>query len=187
MGAKPSPLDADFKAMLEVRRAGSISELFSAIGWTVLERDGAQIVYKSGGTGGYASWLGFDLVTHRGAVVLANADSDVSDIGWRMLDPHYPLRALHRQIAVSAEVLDGVAGRYKTPKGEIITVARQDDHLVWSVDGGSVAAAFPASKRLFFTRAFAANLAFDFTSEAQTVPARLVLFRGRGAEVCERL
>ncbi|HEY2662266.1 MAG TPA: serine hydrolase domain-containing protein [Caulobacteraceae bacterium] len=188
MGLTDTPLAPDFKAMLAIRRAGGISDLFASVGWTVLERDGLDIIYKAGSTGGYDSWIGFDPARRIGIVVLSNTgDSDVSDIGWHLLDPHYPLASLHRPVAVAQAVLDGEAGRYKTPGGEILSIARDGDHLTWSLPGGAPNPVSPASKRLFFAKASETELTFDFEAESQSSPSRVVLFRGQGPEVCERI
>jgi D-alanyl-D-alanine-carboxypeptidase/D-alanyl-D-alanine-endopeptidase len=188
MGLTDTPLLPDFKAMLAIRRAGSISNLFSSVGWTVMERDGQDVVYKAGGTGGYRSCIGFDAAKRLGVVVLSNTgDPDVCDIGWRLLDPHYPLASLHRQVAVADAVLDGEAGRYLASGGEILSIVRDGGHLAWSLPGAAPSPVFPTSKRLFFAKTSRTELAFDFDAESQPSPSRVVLFRGKGPEVYARI
>lgn len=187
MGLTDTPLAPDFKAMLAVRRA-SYSNLFSAIGWTVMERDGQEMIFKGGGTGGYRSCIMFDPAKRLGVVVLSNtSDPDVCDIGWRVLDPHYPLTALHKQVALSGGVLDAEAGRYQNAAGAVVVVARNGDHLTYALPGSAPQPILPASKRLFFNKASQQEFAFDFGAESQTSPIRIVLFRGKGPEIYERV
>jgi D-alanyl-D-alanine-carboxypeptidase/D-alanyl-D-alanine-endopeptidase len=91
LGLTDTSLAPDFQAMLAVRRKGP-GGIDTAIGWTVLERDGQTLVFKGGGTGGYRSCVAFDQAQHTGVVVLANTgDPDDCDIAWHLLDPAYPL------------------------------------------------------------------------------------------------
>ncbi|MER5770875.1 serine hydrolase domain-containing protein [Streptomyces sp. NPDC001985] len=51
------------------------------LGWLTLTRDGQEVTWHNGGTGGSRSFIGFDRRTGRGAVVLANTGHDVDGIG----------------------------------------------------------------------------------------------------------
>ncbi len=187
MGLTDTPLGPDFKAMLAVQRA-SYSNLFSSIGWTVMERDDQNIVFKGGGEGGYRSCIMFDSAKQLGIVVLSNTgDPDVCDIGWRLLDPHYPLAALHRRVAVAGAVLDAEVGRYMNSAGDVMEIARDNDHLTWALPGGEAKPILPASKRLFFSKASQQEFAFDFDDESQMSPSRIVIFPGKGPEVYQRI
>lgn len=62
------------------------------LGWVILRQFDEEILVKSGGTGGYAAFIGLDPRKRKGVVVLSNSDNDVSDVGKHLLDEiHYPL------------------------------------------------------------------------------------------------
>jgi serine-type D-Ala-D-Ala carboxypeptidase/endopeptidase len=64
-----------------------------ALGWHVLTRNGHDLIWHNGGTGGYRSYLGYDPITHVGVVVLSNVSTSagVDDIGSHLLDARLPL------------------------------------------------------------------------------------------------
>ena len=60
-------------------RAGALGEM--GIGWMRSERDGVDVVWHNGGTGGYSTFLGFAPAKERGVVILSNVS------GLREIDP----------------------------------------------------------------------------------------------------
>lgn len=63
------------------------------LGWEILERkeSGKTIYYHKGGTPGFVSFAGFNLEDQIGVVVLINGSRYFSDLGFKLLDPTYPL------------------------------------------------------------------------------------------------
>ena len=71
--------------------AGS-PKLTIGLGWHILHvRDGAGIVFHTGGTGGYRSFIGFDPVKHIGVVMLTNSAIGADDIAIHLIDQRTPL------------------------------------------------------------------------------------------------
>ncbi|HEY0590372.1 MAG TPA: serine hydrolase domain-containing protein, partial [Thermoanaerobaculia bacterium] len=95
LGLAESPLAPAMAAMLKTRRPTGAPGLEIALGWHVSTRDGREIVWHNGGTGGYRSFVGFDPKARTGVVVLANmfTEAGVDDIGRHLLDPSAPLLA----------------------------------------------------------------------------------------------
>jgi CubicO group peptidase (beta-lactamase class C family) len=101
LGFTQSPLSPAMTAMLRIRDSKGRD---SAIGWQmvtldgIFARDGRNIVWMSGATFGYRTFIGFDPVARRGVVVLANAcdlslsrADDTNNIGLHLLDARFPL------------------------------------------------------------------------------------------------
>jgi D-alanyl-D-alanine-carboxypeptidase/D-alanyl-D-alanine-endopeptidase len=65
----------------------------TAIGlaWQIGHEERPGIIRHSGGTGGYASFIGFDPVMGAGVVVFANSAISVFDIGFHLIDQRFPL------------------------------------------------------------------------------------------------
>ena len=93
LGYLKSPLAPAMAAMLAVRRPTGIPGLEIALGWHIATRDGHEIVWHNGGTGGYRSFIGYEQKSGVGVVVLSNADSaaGVDDIGQHLLNTNAPL------------------------------------------------------------------------------------------------
>jgi D-alanyl-D-alanine-carboxypeptidase/D-alanyl-D-alanine-endopeptidase len=58
-----------------------------ALGWKVIPSgyEGKKIVFQSGKTGGYASYIGFIETSHTGVVILSSVSKEVNDIGFQIL------------------------------------------------------------------------------------------------------
>ncbi|MBI3276066.1 MAG: beta-lactamase family protein, partial [Methylocystis sp.] len=82
LGFTESPLARAFQAMLNVRRPSSVPYSEIALGW-MIDKDGADVVWHGGGTGGYRSFVGFVPKKRVGVVALSNTATSVSvhDIG----------------------------------------------------------------------------------------------------------
>lgn len=93
LGYLKSPLAPAMAAMLAVRRPTGIPGLEIALGWHIATRDGHEIVWHNGGTGGYRSFIGYEQKCGVGVVVLSNADTaaGVDDIGQHLLNTNAPL------------------------------------------------------------------------------------------------
>jgi serine-type D-Ala-D-Ala carboxypeptidase/endopeptidase len=93
LGSLETPLAPAMEAMLGVRRHTGVKGLDVALGWHVLTKNGREIVWHNGGTGGYRSFMGFDPAARTGVVALSNSFTweGVDDIGRHLLDPTFPL------------------------------------------------------------------------------------------------
>jgi D-alanyl-D-alanine-carboxypeptidase/D-alanyl-D-alanine-endopeptidase len=93
LGYVKSPLAPAMSAMLKVRRPTGTKGLEVALAWHVTRKNGKEIVWHNGGTGGYRSFIGFDRENGVGVVALSNTFTweGVDDIGRHLLDPTFPL------------------------------------------------------------------------------------------------
>lgn len=64
-----------------------------SLGWRILRREesGKTIYHFSGGSNGFVSFAAFDLENQKAVIVLVNGRGWFSDLGFRLLDPTYPL------------------------------------------------------------------------------------------------
>lgn len=86
-----------FESTIDVKKKISENN-FSGIGWKIMERNGMQIVYHSGNTGGFSGFIGFCNDQKKGVVVLANSNISVDPIGRKLLDQNYELKELKNHI-----------------------------------------------------------------------------------------
>jgi serine-type D-Ala-D-Ala carboxypeptidase/endopeptidase len=92
-----APYDALRDALIARRRVTrkNLPNPVDSIGlnWLFSRRADRVITWHNGGTGGYRSFLGLDLVGRRAAVVLTNNGGwGCDDVGVHLLDPSVPLR-----------------------------------------------------------------------------------------------
>ena len=163
LGRGPQPLAAAAATMLEPRRPGDGPRTQMGLGWRVSNNDGLRILWSSGGADGFRSFMAFDPQASRAVVGLTNGrtNAGVDDIGWHVLDPRVSVARAHPRIAVPADVLERYVGRYKFDDGVVVTVAREEEHLVVQLTGQSPSQIFASGPREFFPEDIEAQFVFD--------------------------
>ena len=88
LGFSHSPLERAMAAMVKPRRPTGQAGMEIALGWLVAARDGHEIIWHNGGTGGYRSFIGYDRQARVGVAVLSNSFTlaGVDPIGMRLLE-----------------------------------------------------------------------------------------------------
>ena len=181
LGIVKTPLAPAMAAMLATRRPTGNPTLEIALGWHIATRNGHEIVWHNGGTGGYRSWIGFEPKSHIGVVVLSNTSTmaGVDDIGLHLVDPTFPLLqpAKQRQeVKVDAAVLEKYVGRYQLAPNFILAITRDGDRLFSQATGQPQFEIFAEGQRDFFVKAFDAQL--TFVVDANGRATGLVLHQG---------
>ena len=174
--AMAAMLDVKFNLMPPVVRIFKRGQ-FQHLGW--FETNG--LIWHSGGTPGYRSFIGFDPKRRSGVVVLSNAavDTGVDDIGMHLLNQKMPLlgsRELvpakaHREISVKAELLDRYVGRYGFSSSDWITVTRIENQLWVGGSGYPRVRFYPESETSFFSKTFNEQIVFAVDREGRATEA----------------
>ena len=132
MGYEHSPLAPAIKAAVSTRRPTEGGNE-QALGWTVIGKGDDQLIYRDGGTYGFASSMAWDPKKRSGVVVLSNQQGDVDDIARHLLRPDVPLakptNTKHTEMAIDSSLLDKYAGRYEAQGEGIFTIARENNFL----------------------------------------------------------
>lgn len=87
----PTPLSATLDRLLETRKHTSLPGTDVGLGWFISADDKDEIVWKSGVTGGFKTFVAFSMRTRRGAAVLSNflwSPID-DDLGIQFVDPDF--------------------------------------------------------------------------------------------------
>src|SRR5262249_10533058 len=95
-----------------------------AEGWFVASRFSDEVVWKDGGTGGYATFIGYSTRTRKKCILLSNtADyATTRSLGTHLVNAAYPLPKVRRAVPVDPAVLASYAGRYEISPTFILTV-----------------------------------------------------------------
>ena len=163
-------------AMLATRRPTGNPSLEIALGWHIWNRNGHEIVWHNGGTGGYRTWMGFDPKSRTGVVVLSNTANSAGpdDIGLHLLDPAIPLlqpAKERKEVKIDPAVLDKYVGRYQLAPTFIVTVTREGDHLFAQATEQPRFEIFAEDDHNFFFKVVDAQLTFvvDATGRATSL------------------
>jgi hypothetical protein len=140
--------------------------------------ESSSIVYQSGGTNGYVSFLGYEPESRTGVVVLANSKpadgGGVQDIGMHLLDQRFKLRTglrappQHSEVAIDPGLLSRYAGRYQLPQ-QLATVTAESNHLALLGDlEPAPYLLYPESERDFFSRYQDIQVHFEIDRRAKS-------------------
>ena len=169
-----TPVAAALKMTLAERRP-RIDQRDVGLGWFVSSRFGDELIWKSGGTGGYATFIGYSTKTRRNCILLSNAadyDANIA-LGTHLVNAAYPPPKLRREVPVDPAVLQTYAGRYEisptfipdgaprwqasviqaTAQPEFEVYAESETELFYRAHDAQVSNASPISWRLLLTPA----------------------------------
>ena len=117
LGYRRSPFAALIANSLSSRRATPTGGVEQALGWTVIENRQGRLIFRDGGTFGYASALIWDPLKRIGVVVLSNHVQSVSDIAHHLVRPDFPLDkpgvTRHTELPLDLATLESYAGKYE--------------------------------------------------------------------------
>jgi CubicO group peptidase (beta-lactamase class C family) len=104
------------------------------LGWHIMHRDDARIVWHNGGTGGFRTWVGADRGVDRGAVVLANAVQpwvDALGVAVVLQDslPEPPPVEPVQAVTVTAAQLAPLVGRYALSPAFVMEITHEGGTL----------------------------------------------------------
>jgi CubicO group peptidase (beta-lactamase class C family)/ATP-dependent Clp protease adapter protein ClpS len=131
------------------------------------------IVWHTGGTGGYRSFLGFTADRKRGVVVLTNTFADPDDLGFATLDADAPLAPAYKAIVLPGESLDEYVGTYELAENFLLYVRRINNGLYTRATGQGAFPIFPWAPNEFFARV--AGISMTFTRNPEGAVDGLVL------------
>jgi CubicO group peptidase (beta-lactamase class C family) len=99
LGRRQMPLRAPLARLLETRRPTDVPGHEMGFGWFISndlavrmmrETHGDEIAWKSGGTGGFLTFIGFSTISRQGSIALSNAfRHDPVDLGMHLINPDF--------------------------------------------------------------------------------------------------
>lgn len=172
IGLTKTPLAPAMKAMLDVKKPTDLPDTEVALAWHISSKDGEQMVWHNGATGGYHSFMGFDPKSRTGVVVLCNSFTDIDDIGRHIVDSRYELakvaaRKEHHEIKVDPKVLDSYVGHYQLAPTVVAEVTRKESGIFVQLTGQPAFPIFPESETEFFLKVVDAQITFERSSEGK--------------------
>ena len=193
VGYERSPIAPAIKVTVSTRRPTGGSE-DQALGWTVIGKTDDEIIYRDGGTYGFASSIAFDPKRRIGVVILSNQLGDVNDIARHLLRPDSPLakptNTKHTEIPIDSSLLDKYAGRYEAQGEGIFTVARENNFLTiespadWGLPKLRIR---PESLLDFFATELPVRVTFKIHSDGRVTGLLIYPPRGQKAVPANRL
>ena len=168
------------------RRATAIPATAVGIGWHIRRRPSTpEILWHNGGTGGYASFAGFDRNAGRGVTVLTNTEASVDDLGMHLLSPADPLAKPRPLLRLPIADLERFTGGYALPGGNRLTVTRIGEQLYLAGSAGGRTALFASAPSRFFLRALPVEV--EFTAPPGEKPSAMTVIQSGLPTIARRV
>jgi CubicO group peptidase (beta-lactamase class C family) len=167
-----TPAAAAQKMTLSERRP-RMAQRDVGLGWFVSSRFGDELIWKSGGTGGYATFIGYSTKTRRNCVLLSNAadyDAHIA-LGTHLVNAEYPPPRTRREVQVDPAVLATYAGRYEISPTFILTVRPDGGRLFIQATAQPEFEVYAESEAEFFYRVVDAQVSFVRPPEGGVAPS----------------
>jgi CubicO group peptidase (beta-lactamase class C family) len=165
VSTEKSPL-TDAIAAASVKRKPVNDGTQVGLAWMITESASGDIVWHSGGTGGFVSFFGFHPASRTGVVVLSNSDADVNDIGMHLLNRDIPLsepKPKPVEAVIDPKLLDSYVGRYQLAPKMVFDNTRDGDTLFAQLTDQPRLRLFPEGGHRFFYKDVEAAITFTRT------------------------
>jgi CubicO group peptidase (beta-lactamase class C family) len=182
MGQIDTPMASAMRRCHTTRVNSAKSPVKMRLGWHILGQPGAEIIWHNGGTGGFASFMGFRPDTGEGVVVLTNASyRGVDNIGFHLLDDDHKLDKFQKLVDIDPRILSDYVGAYTLGPNAIFTIKNENDQLLAMLTGQPFIPVYPTGRDEFVFTVVDAQLSFVRNQEGKV--DRLVLHQnGRDLE-----
>jgi serine-type D-Ala-D-Ala carboxypeptidase/endopeptidase len=184
LGYTKTPLGPAMAAQIASRRPTGSPGLQIALGWHVLTSHGHEIVWHNGGTGGYRSYMAYDLKRRIGVVLLSNTSTTVGvdDIGLHLMEGGAPLAEMPKQrteVAVDPKLLAEYVGTYQLAPTFAIAITLEDGKLSAQATGQPKFPIFAESPAKFFLKVVDAQI--EFSRDGTGAVTSLTLYQNGNA------
>ena len=169
------------------RRPTTIPNMTIGLAWHILKGPGGTIVWHNGGTGGYRTFLGFDVAKRVGVILLTNSAISADDVAFHLIDSLVPLSkppTKHAEVAIDASILPRYAGTYQVAPDFALTVTVENGALMVAATGQGKLHAYPESEKDFFVKEVDASITFVMDGGRVT---GLVLHQPQGDQTAKRV
>lgn len=163
LGNRPSQLAPAMAMTLGERHPTERSRVEVSLGWFLSTSHQDEIAWKDGGTGGYATFIGFSTKSRQASILLSNtADYGPNlRLGVHLVNSAYALPKLRRAVPVDQAVLASYAGRYMLAPTFVLTVRAEGGRLFVEATGQPEYEVFAENDTNFFYRVVDAQITFD--------------------------
>lgn len=110
-----------------------------AMNWMLAPLDAHKVHLHEGGTGGFSTFVAFDLETKRGVVILSDTAltsvGGLGSLGNHLLDSRLPLGKVRKVATPDPELLKAIAGNYDLMPGMKMALTEKDGKLFTQASG----------------------------------------------------
>jgi serine-type D-Ala-D-Ala carboxypeptidase/endopeptidase len=177
LGYRSSPLSGAFAAMAATRIETNNPGLKAGLGWAIQTEHGTEILWRNGGTPGFASWIGYEPRSRVGVIVLMNtfAEGGADDIGRHLINSKFPLKQSPaiNEVTLEPSVLAKYVGQYQLAPDAMLAISRLNSRLFAQITRQPEIEIFASGPRSFFYKVVDAQLTFEQDAQGRVTAAVL--------------
>lgn len=140
--------------------AGPNTTITVGMAWHRESVNGKLIIYHSGETGGYHSYMGFEPANGANAILLSNTTGPIDEIGTKLIDHTRLLKAELVEPTIARSILESYVGRYEPRPGIIFAVTLNGDRLSIGQPGKTGNPLYAENETTFYIKGPNAGLVF---------------------------
>jgi CubicO group peptidase (beta-lactamase class C family) len=148
-----------------------------SLAWIHNQTENKNLLMHDGGTGGFRSFIGFDINNKKGIVILANTVFDMNEIGFHYLNNSLDTIKLvaPKNINLTAEQLSKLNGQFELVPGFILSITHENEQLYVQATGQQKFPLTAVSNTEFINNAVKVKI--DFEVDSQNTALSLTLYQ----------
>lgn len=133
------------------------------LGWFINHQYNDTIIWHNGSTGGFKSFIGFDVKNQRGVVVLSNSTRSINDIGFHIINHNFKIKEFQKKEIVELSLKDfsKYEGFYLMEAGDTMRLYSEDSRYFLYAEKQGVFEIYPQKGDLFIFDQLPFKLIFE--------------------------
>jgi len=133
------------------------------LGWFINHQYNDNIIWHNGSTGGFKSFVGFDVKKQIGVVVLSNSTQSISDIGFHIINPNFKIKEFQEKEIIELNFKDfsKYEGFYLMETGDTMHIYSEDNKYFLKAEKQGVFEIYPQKEDLFIFDQLPFKLRFE--------------------------
>jgi CubicO group peptidase (beta-lactamase class C family) len=158
-----SSIGKAIKLTQSIQYSTSIKNTSIGLGWFINYQYPDTIIWHNGFTGGFRSFIGFDVNNQIGTVVLSNSTRNINDIGFHILNQNMKIKEFNEKkvIELNANNFVKYEGIYKMETGDTMHIFSKDSKFYLYAENHGEFEIYPQKGGIFIFDQLPFNLEFE--------------------------
>ena len=133
------------------------------LGWFINHQYDNNIIWHNGATGGFKSYIGFDVKNQRGVVILSNSTRSVNDIGFHIINTNFKIKEFRKKevLELSAKDFLQFEGYYLMETGDTMRIYSKDRKFYLNAENQGEFEIYPQKGDVFIFDQLPFKLGFE--------------------------
>lgn len=137
------------------------------LGWFINHQYDETIIWHNGSTGGFKSFIGFDVKNQRGVIIMSNSTRNINDIGFHILNHNFKIKEFKKSEFIKLNLKDfsKYEGFYLMESGDTMHLYSKDNSYFLKAEKQGVFEIYPQKGDIFIFDQLPFKLRFEDTKD----------------------